>query len=412
MSPHPHRLLIRLALLGAGLALALALLGLLGLLSAPQPGHLALLAWAGLASGVLLLVAVGALAREVWTPGLLLGLGGLGLAAWVLDGQAWALLIVAWALGLLLLAWRGRRAWQRNAVAWKELRARMRGARSFAIVGLFLALLSAFTLVFYLNGLSQFNSGQVAETGQLGRTLFGGVVAVQLALVLLIVPSFTTGAITSERERQTYDLLQTTLLSPQAFLMGKMQAALGFTALLILSAVPVQSVALLFGGVSQLEVGLAALGLLATALLLGAAGLLSSALTERTLMASARVYGLALALLIVGWLASSWLTQNAYGSAIQGVATISDDAGRERLLVYGDMLLSGLHPFLTALNTQRSLTSYGPQLAFNTTAASGGGALPLLAGWVVLLMSYLWLAAALLLLAMRWLERQQHHESS
>jgi len=409
---NPHRLLIRLALLGAGLALALALLGLAGLLSAPDPSQLALLAWGGLASGVLLLVVVGALACEAWTPWLIVGLGGVGLAAWALDGQAWGLLIVGWGLALLALAWRERRAWQRNAVAWKELRARMRGARAFAILGLFLGLLSAFTLVFYFNGLAQFNSGQVAETGQLGRSLFGAVVAVQLALVLLIVPSFTAGAITSERERQTYDLLQTTLLSPQAFLMGKMQATLGFTSLLILSAVPVQSVALLFGGVSQLEVGLAALGLLATALLLGAAGLLSSALTERTLIASARVYGLALALLLVGWAASAWLTQGAYGNAIQGVATISDDAGRERLLVYGDMLLSGLHPFLTALNTQRGLSSYGPELAFNATAASGGGALPLLAGWLLLLISYLWVAAALLLLAMWWLERQQRSEAS
>ncbi|MDW8171061.1 MAG: hypothetical protein RML73_01125 [Anaerolineae bacterium] len=408
---HPHHLLIRLALLGAGLTVALALLGWLGLLHHPEPAHLALLAWGGLASGLLLLVVVGALAREAWTPGLIAALGGIGLAAWALDDQSWGLLLTGLASALLILAWRGRRAWQRNAVAWKELRARMRGARAFAILGLFLGLLSVFTLVFYVNGLAQFNSGQVAETGQLGRSLFASVVVAQLALVLLIVPSFTAGAITSERERQTYDLLQTTLLSPQALLMGKMQAALGFTNLLILSAIPIQSVALLFGGISQLEVGLAALGLLATALLLGAAGLLSSALTERTLIASARVYGAALTLLIVGAVASAWLAQGAYGNAIQGVATVSDDAARERLLVYSDMLLSGLHPFLTALNTQRALTTYGPALAFNATAASGGGALPLLASWVLLLLSYLWMAAALLLLAMAWLERQQRAES-
>ena len=109
-------------------------------------------------------------------------------------------------------------------------------------------------------------------TGELGRLLFIGVLFIELMLIIFIVPALTAGAITSERERKTYDLLQTTLISKSSFVVGKMQSALGYIMLLLLSAIPLQSTAFLFGGVSESELLLALVVLAISAITLGASG--------------------------------------------------------------------------------------------------------------------------------------------
>ena len=158
------------------------------------------------------------------------------------------------------------RAFRLNPVMVKELRGRMRGVRGFAIISIFLTLMSFFTILLYL---LRVPAGGVVVTGDLGRELFIGVLFIELMLIIFIVPALTAGAITSERERKTYDLLQTTLITKATFVVGKMQSALGFIVLLLLSAIPLQSIAFLFGGVSESELILALLVLLVSAIALG-----------------------------------------------------------------------------------------------------------------------------------------------
>ena len=135
-------------------------------------------------------------------------------------------------------------------------------------------------------------------TGDLGRELFIGVLFIELMLIIFIVPALTAGAITTERERKTYDLLQTTLITKATFVVGKMQSALGYIVLLLLSAIPLQSIAFLFGGVSEAELILALLALLASAIVLGAFGMFFSSITERTLAATIRSYTVAFAITV------------------------------------------------------------------------------------------------------------------
>ncbi|MFN8375727.1 MAG: hypothetical protein U0694_23005 [Anaerolineae bacterium] len=78
----------------------------------------------------------------------------------------------------------------------------------------------------------------------MGRLLFAGIVGIELLLIIFIAPSFTAGSITGERERKTYDLLQTTLMSSPMFVIGKLESALSYVLLLLLSAIPLQSIAL------------------------------------------------------------------------------------------------------------------------------------------------------------------------
>jgi hypothetical protein len=125
---------------------------------------------------------------------------------------------------------------------------------------------------------------------QAGRIIFGAVLGIQALLVVFIGPSFTAGAITGEKERQTYGLLRTTLLSASAFVTGKLVSALSYVLLLILAAVPLQSIAFLLGGVSPLEFVVGGALLLVSAVTFALVGLFFSSLLRSTLAASVATF--------------------------------------------------------------------------------------------------------------------------
>ena len=110
--------------------------------------------------------------------------------------------------------------------------------------------------------------------------------------------SWTHEQQTGERERQTYDLLKITLLPRPTFLVGKLESALGFIVLLLLSAIPLQSIAFLFGGVSETELIVSFIMLTVTSITFGAVGIFFSTLTDKTVTASVRSYSAALIVLI------------------------------------------------------------------------------------------------------------------
>lgn len=357
-------------------------------------------------SGALLLLAVALLAQENWAWPLALGTWAANAAAlllWAFWPALGALAPLSW---LLWQMWRDRRAYHANPVTIKELRGRMRGARAFAIISVFVLLMGSFTVLLYLITLSELSGLSVVETGQVGRTLFRGVVAVELALIVLVVPALTAGAVSGERERQTYDLLTTTMLPVPTFLLGKMVSALGYMALLVLAAIPLQAISFLFGGISQVEVMLSVVGLMATALLLGALGLFFSTTTERTLVATIRVYIFTLALVIGLPIVSNALLGGAYGFAVNGVGVVTSDVGREVGAIYADMLLTSLNPVTTALATQSILVNQQALLTFNVRLATTGELLPVIAPWALLVAFYVAGAGALLLAAIWQMRRR------
>lgn len=183
----------------------------------------------------------------------------------------------------------------RNPVVLKELRGRMRGARAFIVLTVYLLLLSGFvTLLYSLYLASTSNVYSAPDRQLLGKFVFGGVVAIEVLLVCFITPAFTVGAVSGERERQTYDLLRTTLLSERALILGKLLSALSYVFMLLLAALPLQSLAFLLGGVAVEEVVIATLLLMMTAFLFGTAGVFFSSMMRRTLGATVLTYAFVL----------------------------------------------------------------------------------------------------------------------
>jgi ABC-type transport system involved in multi-copper enzyme maturation permease subunit len=168
----------------------------------------------------------------------------------------------------------------------KELRGRMRGARAFVVLSLYLLVLGGFAVLLYLAVRSSVNSDPFTAGRIIGKTLFIGIAAVALIQVMIIVPAQAAAAISGERESETFDLLIVTLLPAWKIVLGKLLAALAYAVMLIVAVVPFMALAFFFGGVTLGEVAIALIGLLVTALLYGAIGILWSVISARTITAT------------------------------------------------------------------------------------------------------------------------------
>ncbi|MBN1564530.1 MAG: hypothetical protein JXA10_11865 [Anaerolineae bacterium] len=282
-----------------------------------------------------------------------------------------------------------------NPVVLKELRGRMRGARAFIILSVYLLLLSAFSSLIYVAvSEASINSGGQVTVGEIGRTLFGGVVAVEMLLVAFIAPAFTSGAISSEREHQTYDLLRTTLLPPLSFVFGKLSAAMAFVFLLLLAAVPLQSIAFFFGGVAETEVLISFVILTATALLFTAIGIFFSAGAKRTLTASVLTY--ATAMFIMFGLPIVW-------GAVMLVLDFSMDnvdTSAQMGLLYFTGLIISTNPPATAFTAQYLLLNQRAIGTFDYTL-SNGDVVTLISPWIPFTILYVILTVVFFVLSVR-----------
>jgi ABC-2 type transport system permease protein len=191
-----------------------------------------------------------------------------------------------------------------STIMVKELRSRMRGRRAFVVLTVYLGLLALIAYGSYAiiapsarNQAFGFGGPTFANASAIiGQTIFSIISIFQLILVSFIAPGFTSGQISTEREKQTLDLLISTPLRPGAIVVGKLLAALAFVGLMIVAAIPISAIVLMYGGASIDDIVRQQIVLLATALGFGAVGLFFSALLKRTQAATVLTYCAVLAL--------------------------------------------------------------------------------------------------------------------
>jgi hypothetical protein len=283
-----------------------------------------------------------------------------------------------------------------NPVVLKELRGRMRGSRAFVVLTVYLLLLGAFSSIIYVavSESSTSTSGQVT-VGEIGRTLFGGIVAIEMLLVAFIAPAFTSGAISGEREHQTFDLLRTTLLPTRAFVFGKLLSAMSYVMLLLLAAIPLQSIAFFFGGVAETEVVLSFVILAITALLFSTMGIYFSARSRRTLSASLMTYG-ATMFIMFGLPILLGIVLLVMSYSID--TTPSSD--QELILLYSTGAILCTNPAATAIITQYLLINQRTVGLFTSTMTNGDE-ITLISPWIPFTVIYLLLTVLFFALAVR-----------
>ncbi len=352
---------------------------------------------------LLLVLGVGALAREMWTLAALaaLALANVGALVWL--GYTPAPLTIGFALYTLFVILRdriARGAFRPNPVMIKELRGRMRGVRAFVVLTIYLSLMGGFAMLLYLIYSTAGRDPGSAAAGEIGRVLFNGVFAVELLLIIFIAPAFTAGSITGERERQTYDLLRTTLLSNASFVIGKLESALGYVMLLLLAGIPLQAFAFLFGGVSETELILSLTILVITAITLGTIGIYFSAGNERTLNASVRAYSTTLLLLFVVPSVISLILAVLNGFLF-GVSGLFPYAPLEAVFVYLSHFLTSINPLAAAVTTQNLLVTQQIAGFYPFTLSVDGTTIPLASPWINFSILYTAAASILLTLTIR-----------
>ncbi len=257
-----------------------------------------------------------------------------------------------------------RRPWTgllNNPVTMKELRSRMRGRRAFAVLTIYLIVLSAAILFVYLIYLSSaaIPSSTMARTS--GKGLFAAVLGVQILLVTFMGPAFTAGAISGERERQTYDLLRTTLLSADAFVLGKLVSALSYIFLLVIVSIPLQSLAFLLGGLSPVELLLSQLLVLIAALPYALYGLWCSAAMRSTLAATVATFA---GTLFFTFGIPSLVFIAIVLMGMTGVAMGTPDPALEAILIYVGLVLAATNLPATLILSETFLLNQDTLLGY------------------------------------------------
>jgi ABC-2 type transport system permease protein len=186
-----------------------------------------------------------------------------------------------------------------NPVLTKELRGRIRGNRALILLTVYLIITGCITMLVYAISVPQVTEFNNPEAGRnIGRGIFLTVMTAALIQVCIITPSLTAGTISGEKERQSYDLLITTLLSPLQIVLGKMTAALAFAMLLIIAALPLAGLSFLFGGVSGTELLIGVLGLITTAVFFASVGMFWSTVMRSTLASTVTAQGSVILMLL------------------------------------------------------------------------------------------------------------------
>lgn len=289
-----------------------------------------------------------------------------------------------------------------NPVALKELRGRMRGPRAFVVLTGYLAVVGIFTTVIYLMTTSaSFNTTGQVDGGEVGRFLFSAVVAMELFLVTFITPAFTASAISGEHERQTYDLLRTTLLPERSLVWGKMFSALAYIVLLLLAAIPLQSIAFLFGGVDLGELYVSFVVLTASATLLGSIGVYFSAVTRRTLRANIMTYVTTMGVVILTSMVVMGAAEIA-DSSFSNTGTLGKSEEWVLLLVRG--LFVCLNPLTTLIVTQDFLINQQSVFTFEYSFQDSTTA-TLPSPWIIFTLFYFLIAIVIFTRTTRYLKR-------
>lgn len=138
-----------------------------------------------------------------------------------------------------------------NPILLRELRGRMRTARSFWLLSGFLAMVAGAALLVYTSSYTQ--STQINADSDVGRSVFFTLIIFAMIALSFVAPVLAAGSVAGERERQTFDLLLTTQLTVRQIIFGKIIASLSYCFLLLAAMTPLMGIVFLMGSVDMTQ---------------------------------------------------------------------------------------------------------------------------------------------------------------
>lgn len=198
-----------------------------------------------------------------------------------------------------------------NPIVKKEVKVQSRSMKlCLSLLGYELILtLVSFFVMFLIDAESRYSDTNVYS--QL-TNLYPVLGVAQIIILGIIVPVQTASAISGEKERQTFDIMMTTSMTPFSVIMGKVMTAVMESMFFVAGSLPIMSLVFVIGGMSWAYLfwffGVAMLATIFAASI----GIFCSAVCRKTISAVIMTYAWYI-LFFVGTFAPAYLVAIAWG---------------------------------------------------------------------------------------------------
>ena len=160
--------------------------------------------------------------------------------------------------------------------------------RTLMLIVTFEALLAGFGLFFYYVAFDYHMNESINY--RMVFYIFDILTLAELVMVFLVVPVFTAGAISMERERQTLDVLISTGVSPFKLIVEKLLSTVALVAIMGFASLPILAIVYSVGGVGIDQIIGVVLLMIAAAILFGSIGMFFSTICNTTMVAIVSTY--------------------------------------------------------------------------------------------------------------------------
>lgn len=173
-----------------------------------------------------------------------------------------------------------------NPIVKKDLQVSARSMRlSWGLFGYEALLTMAFLLALLI---IQEETSYIYSSGNIYSYLvylFPVVAVAQVCIVALIVPIITASSISGEKERQTFDIMLTTCMSPFSIVLGKVISAVIRILFYVVGSMPIMALSFVAGGLSWGYLLLLLFSIILLAVFSGSIGIMCSAFSRKSITA-------------------------------------------------------------------------------------------------------------------------------
>ena len=165
------------------------------------------------------------------------------------------------------------------SIILKEYRQRARGIATLGLIMTYTIILGGVSFFVYLAEYSALQM-RASTSSAVGLRLCIVTFIAQMIMSLLLALSLNASTIAHEKDQDTFELLNLTLFKSFEIVLGKYLSSTGFLFLLVITAMPIYTLAFTFGGLTTMQFLELAVVVVGMTLMISALGLLLSLISE------------------------------------------------------------------------------------------------------------------------------------
>lgn len=170
-----------------------------------------------------------------------------------------------------------------NPILKKEIKVSSRSIKlSFSLLGYTIANMIIF--IFTMMVISTASGGGGENIHRMLMYVFPILGITQSVIVIFVTPLLTASSISGERERQTFEIMMTTCMSPISIVTGKLVSSMANILLYVVACIPIMSISFILGGAKFSSLIIFFLDIILLSLLSGSIGVFCSTLCRKTIV--------------------------------------------------------------------------------------------------------------------------------